>query len=539
MNDNPIENPIENETLETTATAAVTHDAKPNDTALDRNAPVEPTLNTSCDSQAESTSVDIGRVAYIPDPFQLRTPEISEAQDESDELDLDDSLDDSLDEMIDETIDDDAGESIEDSLKKSAGEVEIDSAALQLETEDTLLRVARAIEAVDTEILTEIEELSLGSAEELTLRLAAEIAEDVALTEAMNQEIQEIKEAEELRQAQEALDRENADEGIELDPELLAALPKAPTDDSVEFDLSELQSCIEALLFMSDKPVSIERLQELLGPTISHQHFLEAATQLRDRYQSYHHGIELIEVAGGLQFRTKTLRAPLARKLARTLIQRLSSGAMETLAIIAYKQPALKDDIDQVRGVDSSHFVRTLLDRKLIQISGRSDLPGRPMVYTTTPDFLELFGLKDLQALPSLRELEQMIPGSETSAEREDPRVKEMRKLVSEMKSDTSVSLIYDPKEDEKILKEIKDKVSLIATSTPYLEEQKLLEKQAAEAAKKTVEELVAESANSLGQIPLSATAIIAEAEAEATLNANSGTFRGSEAPSTDDVSPE
>ena len=106
------------------------------------------------------------------------------------------------------------------------------------------------------------------------------------------------------------------------------------------------------------------------------------------------------------------------------------------------------------------------------------------MLYSTTDHFLELFGLKDLAALPSLRELEQMVPASQSkNPEDEDPRVKEMRRLVGNMKADTSTSLLYDPKEDEKILKEIRERVQSIPTSTPYLEEQKALEKAAKEAA--------------------------------------------------------
>jgi segregation and condensation protein B len=150
---------------------------------------------------------------------------------------------------------------------------------------------------------------------------------------------------------------------------------------------------------------------------------------------------------------------------------------METLAIIAYQQPVMKEEIDKIRGVDSSYFVRGLLDRKLIKISGRSELPGRPMLYGTTPEFLEVFGLKDLSSLPSLRELEQMIPQSQSgNPEDEDPKTREMRRLVSEMKADHSSALHYNPKEDEKILKEIRDQVNLIPTSTPYLDELKAAE---------------------------------------------------------------
>jgi hypothetical protein len=144
-----------------------------------------------------------------------------------------------------------------------------------------------------------------------------------------------------------------------------------------------------------------------------------------------------------------------------------------------------EEEIDKIRGVDSSYFVRGLMEKKLIEIAGRSELPGRPMLYATTAHFLELFGLKDLAALPPLRELEEMIPNSQSkNPEDEDPRVKEMRRLVGKMKSDTSTTLLYDPAEDERILTEIRERVHSIPTSTPYLDEQKAAEKAAKDAAK-------------------------------------------------------
>ncbi len=241
--------------------------------------------------------------------------------------------------------------------------------------------------------------------------------------------------------------------------------------------LEEAQASIEALLFISDKPLSRERLRELLGPELDSEFFSNAITQVRERYESALHGIELVEIAGGYQLRTKPDRAPLARKLVKVQTQRLSSGSMETLAIIAYQQPVMKEEIDKIRGVDSSYFVRGLMDRKLIKISGRSELPGRPMLYSTTTEFLEVFGLKELSSLPSLRELEDMIPQSQSgSADGDDPKTRELRRLVGEMKSDRSSALHYNPKEDEIILGEIRERVSQIPTSTPYLDELKARE---------------------------------------------------------------
>lgn len=297
---------------------------------------------------------------------------------------------------------------------------------------------------------------------------ASKIAEDVALEEA--------------RLASEQASTEESEKN-EIDPELLAALPKNPGinengEPISEPDFSELESAIETLLFLSEKPMSAVKLQELLGPDFSFHYFQESLTNLKNRYTDTHHGIELVEVAGGYQFRTKANRAALAKKLARVTFQRLSSGAMETLAIIAYKQPTLKESVDEVRGVDSSHFIRTLLDRKLIKISGRSELPGRPMLYETTEDFLQVFSLNDLSELPPLSELESMVPTSQSDHD-EDPRIKQMRKLVSDMKSDKSTTLLYDPKEDEQFLADIRERVKGIEVSTPTLMAEDEAKKQA------------------------------------------------------------
>ena len=359
-----------------------------------------------------------------------------------------------------------------------------------------------ALESVAAAIVIEDEKEAAALAERLAqqkvddeARLAAEIAEDEALAAEMA--------------------RQDA-EGSDQDPEVLAALPSEPVaDENGVLDLREVESCIEALLFMTDKPMSEKRLRELLGPDFGDEIFAQALVSLQERYQSPAHGIELAQVSGGWQLRTKPGRAALARKLAKVQTQRLSGGGMETLAIIAYKQPVLKDEIDTIRGVDSSHFIRGLLDKKLIQITGRSELPGRPMLYATTPDFLELFGLQSLEALPSLRELEQMVPASQTKdPSEEDPRVREMRKLVGQMKADNSTSLIYDPKEDEKLLQEIRERVQEIPSSTPYLDEQKAQEKAAKDAAK-----AAAQAAEAAGQdaAQLAAEAAMAATEPGAT----------------------
>ena len=416
-------------------------------------------------------------VSMVEDPYGLKTLEVADAQNNSEELDLQEideesdaidisSLCASAEEVSEEAeLEAVAAENSESEIIESPEEPIADLNPEQLD------RLAQAIAEVEAEVEAAAEAVNSDEDDEAqaAAQLAAEIAEDEALAKQLEEE---------------------AALAEEMDPELQAALPKAPETVNGELDLREMESCIEALLFMTDKPMSVEKLQNLLGPDFSLSIFQEAMTSLRDRYNANHHGIEIVEVGGGYQFRTKPGRAALARKLAKVQTQRLSSGAMESLAIVAYRQPVMKEDIDKIRGVDSSYFIRNLLDKKLIQISGRSDLPGRPMLYSTTSEFLELFSLKDLSSMPPLHEIEKMIPSSQTTnPDEEDPRVKEMRRLVSQMKSDTSTNLMYNPREDEKILKEIRERVNAIPTSTPYLEEQKDLEKQAAIAAQQPAEE--------------------------------------------------
>ena len=268
-----------------------------------------------------------------------------------------------------------------------------------------------------------------------------------------------------------------AEEMSEQDAELKAALPHPDADG--KFDLDDLQSCIEALLFYSDRPVSLKKLKDMLElPNVDDEPILQAIGLLKEEFGKKAHGFDIAEVAGGYQLRTKLSKAPLLRKLAKIQIQRLSRGAMETLTIVAYKQPCTKDDIDQVRGVDSSHFIRTLLDRRLIEVTGRSENAGRPMIYATTDTFLEVFGVMDLKALPPLHEIEAMVPQMVATEEgAEDPRVIQMRTMVNQMKTESN-HLDYNAKEDDQILQEIRDRVKAIDITTPFLARQKELAEQ-------------------------------------------------------------
>ena len=355
------------------------------------------------------------------------------------------------------------------------------------ESNQNLERIADRVLQSDAENLAAMEKLASETSDELRCLNEVFIAEDKLLEGKMARETMEEAFAISAARSGKSNDEPDfilgaavSDENIELedmseeDQALRSALPTP--DENGEYNLDDLQSCIETLLFYSDRSVSLKKLKEMLEmPESEDGPLLSAISNLMKAYASPAHGFEVAEIAGGYQLRTKPSKAALLRKLAKVQVQRLSRGAMETLTIVSYKQPCTKDDIDQVRGVDSSHFIRTLLDRKLIEVSGRSEAAGRPMIYSTTDTFLEVFGLMDLKGLPPLHEIEAMVPQMTAASEgEEDPRVVQMRKMVHQMKVDSN-HLDYNAKEDDIILQEIRDRVKAIDVTTPYLARQKQL----------------------------------------------------------------
>jgi segregation and condensation protein B len=170
----------------------------------------------------------------------------------------------------------------------------------------------------------------------------------------------------------------------------------------------ELRAIIEALLFVSAEPVPLDRLMVALG-TISKPEVRQALQSLREELDREGRGVQLVEVAGGWQIVTRLEYAPWIKRLAKAkAAPKLSRSGLESLAIIAYKQPIVRAEIEQIRGVEVSGVLRTLLERKLIRMVGRKDVPGRPIMYGTTKLFLQQFGLSDLAQLPPLREFKEL-----------------------------------------------------------------------------------------------------------------------------------
>jgi segregation and condensation protein B len=172
-------------------------------------------------------------------------------------------------------------------------------------------------------------------------------------------------------------------------------------------DQQRLKSILESLLFAAGEPVSLGRLQAALD-NIPRAEISRALADLAGEMAAGGRGITLEEVGGGYQLRTPREHASYVRKLLAAKPPRLSRPLLETAAIIAYRQPVTRPEIEQLRGVDCGAVLETLLERRLIRIAGRKEAPGRPILYATTPEFLEVFGLKDLDSLPDLKEFREI-----------------------------------------------------------------------------------------------------------------------------------
>ncbi len=180
--------------------------------------------------------------------------------------------------------------------------------------------------------------------------------------------------------------------------------------------MEKLAQHIEGLVFATDAPISQEEIKTCLEETFETEFAeadIEAAIgQIKERYGADEFAIELVEIAGGLQFMTKgAYHSTIATWLKQTTKKRLSQAAIETLSIIAYKQPVSKTDLEAIRGVSCDYSLQKLLEKELVSIVGRSDGPGRPLLYGTSIKFMDYFGLKSLNDLPKPKDFKE--PDSE------------------------------------------------------------------------------------------------------------------------------
>ena len=171
--------------------------------------------------------------------------------------------------------------------------------------------------------------------------------------------------------------------------------------------MDDLKNIVESLLFVAEEPLSIEQIKQVLSMPDTKM-IRQALNELITDYEERRGAFSLHEVAGGYQFRSHPDYVPWIRRLLQPKPSRLSKAALETLAIIAYKQPMIRSDVEHLRGVDCGGVLRMLLERKLIRVLGRKEIPGRPLIYATTKQFLQVFDLKNLKDLPSPKEIEAL-----------------------------------------------------------------------------------------------------------------------------------
>jgi len=214
----------------------------------------------------------------------------------------------------------------------------------------------------------------------------------------VSSEIVEIESAE----AQDVLDVAGNENGVSEPSMTDGPIPE------LHWDLDDIKATFEALLFVSHEPLTMEKLASVLEdvPKATLKTTMQA---LQDDYEQIGRGLQIAEVAGGFVMVTRPEQNVAIRRLSKAKIAtKLSRSALESLAIVAYRQPITRSEIEKIRGVETSGVLRTLLDQKMIRIVGRQEIPGRPILYGTGKQFLQRFGLRDLRDLPPLKEFKDL-----------------------------------------------------------------------------------------------------------------------------------
>ena len=179
-------------------------------------------------------------------------------------------------------------------------------------------------------------------------------------------------------------------------------------------NLDEIKSILEAILFAANEPISLEAFSQLFDD-VSTRQIHQELVRLQDEYQEMNRSFQLIEIANGFQICTHPEYHQWIEKFyTRQVRVKLSPSALEALAIVAYKQPVTRSEVEEIRGVNSDSVLNSLIEKRMVRIAGRKPGPGRSLLLATTDEFLEQFGLKDLSVLPSMEEIEEILNQEET-----------------------------------------------------------------------------------------------------------------------------
>jgi segregation and condensation protein B len=205
--------------------------------------------------------------------------------------------------------------------------------------------------------------------------------------------------------------------------------------------MEDIKNIVESLLFVAQEPLTIDRLKKIIIGAQS-QELRGALDELAADYETRQGGFYLNHVAGGYQIRTRPEYKEWIKSMLQPKPLRLSKPALETLAIIAYKQPVIRSDVEHIRGVDCGGVLRVLLERKFIRVLGRKEIPGRPLIYATTKRFLEVFDLKNLKDLPTPKEIEEFGSALAEEMDEADREEEEENEISSEGPEETVASSI-------------------------------------------------------------------------------------------------
>jgi len=256
--------------------------------------------------------------------------------------------------------------------------------------------------------------------------------------------------------------------GTELD-----IFDSAQIEDLEFIEDEQIESIIESILFASDRPVSLASIQLVFkGTIVKKDKIIRAMDALAVECAGGRRGVSLEEVTGGYQIRTKIDNMNFIKRTVKTRSFKLSGPALETLAIVAYKQPVVKIEIDQIRGVESGHLLRALMEKALVNFEGKADsLPGKPMQYGTTRRFLEIFGLRNIKELPTLSQIDELLPEGIGEEAEEKPSLA----MVTESMSSEIKDISYSQGEEE--LGQIEEQLTSISTSSDFFEQEKICQK--------------------------------------------------------------
>ncbi len=263
-------------------------------------------------------------------------------------------------------------------------------------------------------------------------------------------------------------------EGENLDDSELGDFDSAEIEELEFVEDEQLESIVESVLFATDKPVTLNALKIIFkGTNVKTDKIRRTIEKLSVAYASGNRGVYIEEVQGGYQLRTKLDNMNFLRRTLKVKPFKLSGPALEVLAIVAYKQPLIKHEIDEIRGVESGHLLRALMEKGIVAFAGKSDLPGKPMQYITTKKFLEIFGLRNLKELPTLSQIDELLPeGINEDDESKNSKLSSISDTMSQQIGDGAYS---DGEED---LMKITEQLDEITTSSDFFEQEKQRQKE-------------------------------------------------------------